>query len=168
MVRKFVGAMVSGLVMAATAQGQTVQGTLLRPDSTPAVGVIVVALRAATDSVLARTITNGSGRYVMTVAPGEVRLRALRIGHRPFVIAEFALTASGRREGRAVLPDDPIVLTAVTTEASSSCRQTGAAGVNIATVFEEARKALLATTLKSGDGDPLARLSIYEQARSVG
>ncbi len=154
--------------LAPRAAAQSVQGTLLRADSMPAAGVIVVASRGARDSVLARTMTNGNGRYVLTLTPGPVVLRALRIGHRPHVIAEFTLAAGARREARSVLPDDPIVLAAMTTEASSTCRQTGTAGTNVALVFEEARKALLATTLKSGDGDPLARLSIYEQARSVG
>ena len=160
-------ALVAGL-WAPSAGAQTVQGSLLRADSTPASGVIVVAVRAGPDSVLSRTITNGNGRFTMTVTPGSVVLRALRIGHRPFVLAELTLAAGARRDVRAVLPNDPIVLSAVTTEASSSCRQTGAAGANVAAVFEEARKALLASTLKSGDGDPLARLSVYEQARSVG
>ncbi len=154
--------------MPAVTSAQSVQGTLLRADSTPAAGVIVVASRGVQDSVLARVLTNGSGRYGLAVSPGLVRLRALRIGHRPVPIGEFTLAAGAKREMRTVLPNDPIVLAAVTTEVTSSCRQTGTAGANVATVFEEARKALLASTLKSGDGDPLARLSVYEQARSIG
>jgi hypothetical protein len=153
---------------ASSAAAQSLQGTLLRADSVPAAGVIVVASRGAQDSVLARTITNGNGRYSIDVSAGAVRLRALRIGHRPVLIGEFTLAAGARRDSRTVLPNDPIVLATVTTEANSSCRQTGTAGVNVATVFEEARKALLSTTLKSGDGDPLSRLSVYGQARTVG
>lgn len=154
--------------MPAVVAAQSLQGTLLRADSTPAAGVIVVASRGAQDSVLARTITNGNGRYAMDVSAGAVRLRALRIGHRPVLIGEFTLAAGARRDTRTVLPNDPIVLPAVTTEANSSCRQTGTAGVNVATVFEEVRKALLSTTLKSGDGDPLSRLSVHGQARTMG
>lgn len=156
------------LVGASSAAAQSLQGTLLRADSVPAAGVIVVASRGARDSVLARTITNGNGRYSIDVPAGAVRLRALRIGHRPVLIGEFTLAAGVRRDMRTVLPNDPIVLATVTTEANSSCRQTGTAGANVATVFEEARKALLSTTLKSGDGDPLARLSVYGQARTMG
>lgn len=147
---------------------QNVQGTLWRPDSTPASGVIVVAVRGAQDSVLSRTMTNGNGRYAFDLPLGPVRLRALRIGHKPVVIGEFTLSGGGKRDARFVLPDEPIVLQAVTTEASSSCRQSGSAGANVATLFEEARKALLSTTLKSRDADPLARLSLYSQLRSVG
>lgn len=156
------------LLGASAAEAQSLQGTLLRADSVPAAGVIVVASRGVRDSVLARTITNGNGRYALDVPAGAVRLRALRIGHRPVLIGEFTLAAGARRDTRTVLPNDPIVLATVTTEASSSCRQTGTAGVNVATVFEEARKALLSTTLKSGDGDPLSRLSVYGQARTMG
>ncbi|MBI5599981.1 MAG: carboxypeptidase regulatory-like domain-containing protein [Gemmatimonadetes bacterium] len=162
--------LVALLLVAAPAvlSAQSLQGTLLRADSVPAAGVIVVASRGARDSVLARTITNGNGRYALDVSAGAVRLRALRIGHRPVLIGEFTVAAGARRDTRTVLPNDPIVLATVTTEASSSCRQTGTAGVNVATVFEEARKALLSTTLKSGDGDPLSRLSVYGQARTMG
>ncbi len=156
------------LVGASSAAAQSLQGTLLRADSVPAAGVIVVASRGARDSVLARTITNGNGRYALDVPAGAVRLRALRIGHRPVLIGEFTLAAGARRDTRTVLPNDPIVLATVTTESNSSCRQTGTAGINVATVFEEARKALLSTTLKSGDGDPLSRLSVYGQARTMG
>jgi hypothetical protein len=165
--RVFLGAMLSA-GLAPSAHAQTVRGTLLRADSLPAAGVIVVATRGAQDSVLARVITNGSGQYTLSLSPGEARLRALRIGHRPFDIAEFTLAAGARRELRTVLPNDPIVLAAVTTEANSSCRQVGTAGAQVAAVFEEARKALLSTTLRWGDGDPLARLSVYEQARGIG
>jgi hypothetical protein len=168
LVAALAGAALAAAVLPTPVRAQSVQGTLLRADSMPAAGVIVVATRGARDSVLARTMTNGNGRYVLTLTPGPVALRALRIGHRPHVFAEFTVTAGMRRDARTVLPNDPIVLAAVTTEASSSCRQSGTAGANVATVFEEARKALLASTLKSGDGDPLARLSVFEQARSVG
>lgn len=168
---RWVGALYGALALSAvlsSVSAQSVQGTLLRADSVPAGGVIVVASRGERDSVVARTMTNGNGRYALEVPAGAVRLRALRIGHKPVLIAEFTLGAGARRETKTVLPDDPIVLQAVTTEASSSCRQSGAAGANVATVFEEARKALLSTTLKSRDPDPLARLSLYEQVRSVG
>jgi len=161
-------AVVMVCALASSLAAQSVQGTLLRADSTPASGVIVVASRGAADSVLARTMTNGNGRYAMDVPAGPVRLRALRIGHKPAPIAEFTLAAGAKRETRTVLPDDPIVLQAMRSEATTSCRQVGTAGADVATVFEEARKALLSTTLKSRDGDPLARLSVYTQLRSVG
>jgi hypothetical protein len=159
-------ALVSGL--ASPMAAQSVRGTLLRPDSTPAAGVIVVASRGARDSVLVRTMTNGNGRFAMDVPAGVVRLRALRIGHRPVLLGVFTAASGTTRETRSVLPDDPIVLMAVTTRATTSCRQTGKEGASVATVFEEARKALLSTTLTSSDGAPRARVSEYAQTRWVG
>lgn len=156
------------LMGATRVAAQTVSGTLLRADSTAAGGVIVAASRGERDSVIARTMTNGNGRYVMDVSAGPVRLRALRIGHKPVVIGEFTLARGDKRDTKTVLPDDPIVLQAMTTEASSSCKPSGVAGANVATVFEEARKALLSTMIRSRDGDPLARTASYTQLRSVG
>ncbi|MHB1313100.1 MAG: carboxypeptidase-like regulatory domain-containing protein [Gemmatimonadaceae bacterium] len=156
------------LVSAGTASAQTIAGTLLRADSTPAAGVIVVAVRPASDSVLARTLTGGSGRYTLEIAPGPVRLRALRIGQRPFVIGTFDIAAGVTRPVRTVLPNQPILLTAMVTTGSTSCRRTGSQGVAVAEVFEEARKALLATQLRSNERRPVMRTSTYWQNLTIG
>lgn len=150
------------------ARAQSVQGLLLRADSVPAGGVIVAASRVETDSVVARTITSGNGRYLINVPVGKVQLRALRVGHKPVVIGEFTLAAGERRDEHFVLPDAPIELQAVTTETSTSCRTTGTSGAKVATVFEEARKALLSTQLRSVEGAPTVRLSLYRQVRPGG
>lgn len=157
------------VLLPSLAAAQAISGVLLQPDSvTPAAGVIVVASRPANDSLLARTITSGNGRYVLTLAAGPVRLRALRIGHRPFVVATVTLGANERRELRTVLPSTPIVLSAVTTRGTTSCRQTGAAGEAVAAVFEEARKALISTQLTSSDARPVVRISHFYEQRSLG
>src|SRR2546425_13240953 len=45
----------------------------------------------------ARTITNGSGEYLLTApAPGVYRLRSKRIGFRPYVSPALTLTAGGK------------------------------------------------------------------------
>lgn len=164
--RLFTLCLLTMLVRAAPAQG--VAGILLRADSTPAAGVIVVASRSAGDSVIARTMTSGSGRFALDLPPGTVRLRALRIGHRPFVIGTIDLNAGETRTLRAVLANDPIVLTAVTTRVRAACRRTGAAGEAVAAVFEEARKALLSTKLTSRDVRPVVLISHYKAMRSLG
>ena len=151
-----------------TLWAQVVRGTLLQPDSvTPAAGVIVTVSRTANDSVLARTITGDRGGFSLTVVEGAVRLRALRIGYRPHVIGDYTLAARETRDVRAVLPNLPIVLATVTTKGTTSCTQKGAAGEAVAAAFEEARKALLSTQLRSSDGVPIARYSLYTAARSV-
>jgi len=151
------------------AAAQAVNGVLLQPDGvTLAAGVIVVASRPANDSMLARTITSGNGRYTLALAAGPVRLRALRIGHRPFVVATLTLGANETRELRTVLPSTPIVLSTITTRGTTACKQTGAAGEAVATVFEEARKALISTTLTSRDARPIVRVSKYSEQRSLG
>ena len=161
--------MCGALLLPSPAAGQAISGLLLQPDSvTPAAGVIVVASRPANDSLLARTITSGNGRYALALPAGPVRLRALRIGHRPFVVATLSLGANETRQLRTVLPNTPIVLSTITTSVTSSCRQTGAAGEAVATVFEEARKALISTTLTSRDARPIVRVSKYSEQRSLG
>ncbi len=157
------------VLLPAVASAQVISGVLLQPDSvTPAGGVIVVAIRPANDSTLARTITSGNGRYSLVLPAGPVRLRALRIGHRPFVVATLTLGATDTRELRTVLPNTPIVLSTITTRGTTACKQTGAAGEAVAAVFEEARKALISTTLSSRDARPFIRVSKYTEQRSLG
>ena len=153
---------------AATASAQSIAGTLLRADSTPAAGVIVVATRVAGDSVLARTLTGGSGRYTLDLPAGTVRLRALRIGQRPVGIGTFELAAGAARTVRTVLPNQPIMLQAMVTTGSTACRKTGSQGEAIAAVFEEARKALLSTQLRSNERRPVVRTSTFSQNLTVG
>jgi len=156
------------MASAGTAFAQSVAGTLLRADSTPGAGVIVVATSGAGDSVLARTLTGSSGRFKLDLTPGTVRLRALRIGQRPFVIGTFALAAGETRTVRTVLPSQPILLQAMVTTGSTSCMKTGVQGEAIAAVFEEARKALLSTQLRSDEQRPVVRFSTWTQHRSLG
>src|SRR6267142_4324585 len=52
----------------------------------------------------ARTITNGSGEFLLTApAPGVYRLRSKRIGFRPYVSAPLNLSAGGTSSYNAVI-----------------------------------------------------------------
>jgi len=74
------------LVAARPAAAQVIAGVVVLPDgATPAPGVIVVASDAR-GSETARALSNARGEYTLRLsAPGNVALKALRIGFRPTI-----------------------------------------------------------------------------------
>jgi hypothetical protein len=148
---------------------QVIRGSLIRADGvTPAEGVVIVAHSPTADSVLGRALSNGAGRFTLALRPGEVTLRALRIGQMPYHLGAFTLAPGDTQDIRVVLPHTPIVLPTVTTTARSACRLSGSAGAAVAATFEEARKAILSTTLSASEGPPVASYSTFTQERTVG
>ncbi|MBW7935405.1 MAG: carboxypeptidase regulatory-like domain-containing protein, partial [Gemmatimonadaceae bacterium] len=157
------------VLVPAAVQAQIIRGLLLRDDGvTGAEGVIVVVRGVGADSILTRSLSNGAGRFSLTLRPGRVKLTALRIGQRPYEIGEVTLAPFDTQSVRVILPHTPIVLPTVTTTARATCRLSGAEGAAVATAYEEARKAILSTTLSAEDGPPIARYATFTQERSVG
>jgi hypothetical protein len=150
------------------AAGQEVFGTLRASNGeTPVSGAIVVALRAADQALLARTITGDRGTYSLRLAPDSVNLRVLRVGQRPFELGSLRLNDGDRIERSASLPDAPVVIQTMTTRVSSRCRVRPEGSETVAQLFDEARKALDASRLVSIDGAPTARYLMFTQSRSV-
>ncbi len=145
---------VTGATVASLATGsleaQALRGTVVREDgTTPAAQVIVEAMSGADRR---RAITNVRGNFRLDLRAGVTwQVRALRIGFRPTDLAPLVMPASDTTV-RIVLHADPIVLTRVTVAGRSSCRTTPDSGRAIAAVWEEARTAMLATTLAGFEG----------------
>lgn len=159
---RLAGPLLAVALLTAPAAAQEIRGTISLPDGgTPAVGILVVAERAGVPTPVARAVTGAGGRFVLRIAPGTVRLRALRIGHRPTDLGEQTLAAEERRVVSFTLRDAPVVLQAVTTSAASRCQLAARAGEEVATLFEDARTALLLSQLSPPEGRPAARVVLY-------
>jgi hypothetical protein len=150
------------------AAGQEVFGTLRASNGgDPVAGAIVIATRAADQSVLARTITGDRGTYSLRFAPDSVSLRVLRVGQRPYELGSLRVLEGERVERSASLPDAPVVIQTMTTRVSTRCRVRPEGSETVAQLFDEARKALDASRLISNDGAPTARYLLFTQSRSV-
>lgn len=142
---------------------QELTGSLRLSDGrTPAPGVLVEAARPSDSRLLARVITGEDGNFVLRVPAGDFTLRALRIGYRPTDLGRHTLAEGERRRAEFTLADRPVVLTAMTTRASARCLTRDRAGETVATVFDEARKALLASQLSPPEGRPTARILLEQ------
>ncbi len=167
--------LIGTLWLAPPARSQELTGTIRFPDGlTPAPGVVLEATRPADARLIARAISGADGSFVLRLDAGDFRLRALRIGYRPTDLGRHTLAPGERRRTDFVLGDRPVVLAAVTTRAASRCERLAAAdagttraglrsaGEAVATLFEEARKALVASQLTPPEGRPTARILLEQ------
>lgn len=156
------------LVIADGASAQQLTGVVLRDASrAPVSGVVLLAHSPVGDTVLARALSGAQGQFALPVRAGTFRVRALRIGYRPAELGTFTLAPDEIRRVSLVLPENPLVLQAVTLRASARCDVVGRAGEAVASLFDEARKALVATQLRPPEGRPTALVAVAKSATSL-
>jgi hypothetical protein len=142
---------------------QRIRGQVLLPDSaTPARGIIVVA----SDTLgrpLTGVLTSERGDFEMPLpAAGRFDIRALRIGYRPTLLSAVVVGAGETRTIRIVLNGTAVTLAAVTVRGNNVCRLAQDSGQVVATLWEEARKALTASRLASSGGRLLGHWTVYD------
>ncbi|MBI1809761.1 MAG: carboxypeptidase regulatory-like domain-containing protein, partial [Gemmatimonadetes bacterium] len=124
------------------------RGTVVLPDgATRAAGVIVTA-----SDTLGHVRVNGlaseRGEYDLALpAPGTYIVRALRIGFRPTTLPAIVVAAGETRDLPIVLGGEAVTLARVTVRGERVCRIREDSGRLVARVWEEARKAMLASRL---------------------
>lgn len=138
----------STLALTGSIAAQELYGTVTQPDGVaPASGVIVVMLAAARDSAIARVVTGERGTYsVKAPRAMTVRLQLLRLGQQPTLAGSFTLADAESREFNLTLTNAPIALAAVSVKANASCAVRPDTSLLVAQLFEEARKALMASS----------------------
>src|SRR3989441_326709 len=115
----------------------------------------------------ARTITNGSGEYLLTApAPGVYRLRSKRIGFRPYVSPPLTLTAGATSSYNAVIDPIPVALAQVVVQGERQCDVE--AGASVAAVWEEVHEALAAVSWTSRDPGYWYAIARFERATTPG
>ncbi|HEX6913168.1 MAG TPA: carboxypeptidase-like regulatory domain-containing protein [Longimicrobium sp.] len=142
------------LITPALAPAQTVQGRVTEAGSGDPVSGAIVLLLDEAGARRGATLSDPAGAYRVTApAPGTYRLRVERVGYaastsppvrlEPGQTVERALAAESRR---VVL--EPVVATG----AARRCAGELHGGAQAATLWDEARKALLSTTLSAQAG----------------
>ena len=156
------------LSLAQVAAAQRIQGSVVLPDSvTPASGVIILAFGPA-GAVLGQTLSHEDGSFALLLAaPGTVDLRALRIGQRPTVLSALAVDTGKTTTAHIVLLDAPLALASVGVRKRTSCRIRPDSGELVAKLWQEARKALLATQLTQADASLVATVSTFDRSEDL-
>lgn len=174
--------LVVGGVLAAppttTLAAQTVRGVVTQPDGvTPAAGVIVLLESASGGAAVtsdasasparpsAKALTDERGAFTIRLASeGTYRGRVLRVGYQPTLIPPFSVSGTSfATTVRIVLTALPVSLPAVSVRGSDVCRGRGGDGELVARVWEEARKALLASGMTDDAAPLVAEWIEYER-----
>lgn len=155
--------LVLSLLASADIGAQELTGIVRHADGrTPAAGVLLEAVRPSDARLLGQAITGEDGGFILRVPPGAFALKALRIGYRPTDLGRHTLAAGERKRAEFTLESRPVVLAAMTTRAAARCEVRDRAGETVATIFDEARKALLSSQLTPPEGRPSARILLEQ------
>ncbi len=157
------GTLVLLLLSGRPAGAQRITGTVTREVTTvPIAGAVVLLLQDASDSVLARGVTSGAGRFVLPVpAAGTYRIRVLRIGHRPIVQGPWVVSARGNTDVNITLGETPVQLAQFDVRAESRCQNNPGPGTLAGQLLAEARTAFLSSVSALPDGEPRASYRQY-------
>lgn len=147
----------------APCSAQQIHGTVLRPDSSRAAGVIVVATDAHGTAV-SQALSTARGDFTLHLPAFEkYDLRFLQIGFKPTTLAAVAAGSPLAPPLRVTLRDERITLATVTVRGESTCRMHADSAQLVARLWEEARKAIIATQLSAKELAPRVRAALYER-----
>lgn len=169
MLRRIAHALTAILFIALDLGAQELRGIVAR-DSTgsPAAGVLVEAVGVSDRARLATTLTDARGYFILPLPAGApASVRALRVGFRPTEFGNFTLAAGETRTERFVLTGDAVVLERVMVVTQSACGAPSASGRLVATLLDEARKAIRSTQTSSMRGRLNAEWSVATQLTTL-
>ncbi len=151
------------------AGAQRITGTVTRDVSgSPVAGAVVLLLQETGDSVFARGVTSGSGRFLLTApVPGTYRIRVLRIGHRPIVQGPWPVGAMTTTDVSIVVSEMPVQLAQFDVRAESRCRNNPGPATLAGQLLTEARTAFLASVSALPDGEPRASYRLYTRPEDL-
>ena len=152
----------------ATAAAQTLTGAITdRTSGVPLPNVIVLLLDSAGAQVN-HGLTNDGGIYrLSTSRAGTFRLRTLRVGFVPQTSEPVRLNRGETITRDIALGSVPVRLGSVVVAGQSTCQRYQEDGSTTATVWEQARTAILATKLGQDDRTVRATLLSYSRSRDA-
>jgi len=134
------------LVAAERSMAQVVRGSVRSRGMNEAVPGTVLMLIDSANGAVARTLADEHGDFALYApSSGKYRVRALRIGLRPFTSEAFGLV--GDTTIALQMVDLPLDLPTVTTRERTQCSVRPDSGLALAALWEDAKTALLATAI---------------------
>jgi hypothetical protein len=134
----------------ARARAQVVSGTVVTRDTVAVSGAVVALIDSASTS-FATTLTDEFGDFTLR-APraGTWRLRVERVGFVRVTSLPFALRGGDEIDRRVHLRDATVRIAAIEVRDRARCEVRPAEGTLVATLWDEARKALAASIAQGG------------------
>lgn len=169
MFRRLVHVLVLLLGVTLPLSAQELRGIVARDSSgAPAAGVLVEAVGGADRARVGTTLTDARGYFILPLpADVPVTVRALRVGFRPTEFGRFTLGVGETRTEQFVLTGDAVVLERIVVMSQSACGAPNASARLVATLLDEARKALRSTQVASMRGRLSAEWSVATQVTTL-
>ena len=131
--------------VAAEASGQAVRGRVLEEDTGIPVSGAMVVLTYSSGEQAARRLTDNLGSFLLVAPEADTyTIRADRIGYANVPSPPIALGPGDTLSYDIVVPVEPITLAGIVVGADRRCVLRAEAGLSVARLWEEARKALAA------------------------
>ncbi len=132
--------------LTAPARAQAVRGLVVEEGSARPIDLVFIVLIDDAGFEADRALSDESGRFRLTAQrPGAYRLRAERIGYQTVTSPPVELEIGTSIDYRLAVPVVAVELSGVSVEAERRCVARPEEGLELARVWEEARKALAAT-----------------------
>jgi hypothetical protein len=143
----FLFATTLAVLLSTASSAQAVSGRLLDENTGTPIDRAFVVLVDLMGSEIDRSFTDGQGRFrIKAPTPGTFQLRSERIGFKATTSEQFDLVADETHEMEMRVAPVAIRLDAIEIEGDAKkCRLEKERGLETATVWEEARKALVST-----------------------
>ncbi len=147
------GAVTLLLALPSRAVAQVVRGRVVESGSARGIGGGLIQLLDSLSTPIASATTSETGTFSLgPVAAGRYRLRALRIGFRPWLSQPLTLAAGQVRDTVLQVPAEAIVLDEIVVQATSSCARSPSSDERMALLWDAARATL---GLAGAGGAPL-------------
>ncbi|WP_419859167.1 carboxypeptidase regulatory-like domain-containing protein [Candidatus Palauibacter irciniicola] len=164
--RLLVGLVVAALSagVAAPAAGQRISGTVRETDGGRPIAGGFISLLNSDGNAVEADFTAADGIFSFTApGPGRYRIRVERIGYANWVTEPYEVTAGQPLTIAVEVPPDPVRLGDLRVEVTGSCLDDPSEGAALATVWEEARKALETAVWAEGRGELTFTLREYQR-----
>lgn len=157
-----------GILLPAMAHAQVMRGRIVSFDSSRALSGVIVTLTDSAHHDIARTLSNSQGGFVLHArVPGAYTVRALRIGYLPEELGPLSLRTGDTMRVTFPLRNRAVTLQAIAISDRKRCDRPSEGGQATLVVWEETRKALLATVLTRTALLPTVRVVNYERVTDV-
>lgn len=160
-------AFVSCLALA-PAGAQVVRGSVVDSATSRPIGDFTVQLIDSTGVGVAAALARPAGRFTLRApAAGSYRLRVLRIGFRRTQTSPFVVGAGETVERVVAMPQISVALTRIRVQGLQRCADLPSGGEALATVWDEARKAVQAVALTGSEQRLRMRVRDYTHDLSL-
>lgn len=149
---------------AAPLAAQTISGFVRETDGGPLISGGFVSLLNAADEAVEADFTAADGAFSLRApGPGAYRIQVERIGYANWVTEAYELAAGQRLTVTVEIPPRPVRLGELRVEVAGACLDDPSRGAELATVWEEVRKALETAVWAEDRGELTFTLTEYER-----